>query len=329
MSGDWLAPPPPERIMDDEEAALATQIYTAIHRATHDTERSRQASETFLIGVSDLGTCSERTRRVMAGVKEPETDKLEAFIGSWLGAGVEAAVNFSHPYIRAQVATVVTLQGDAGRYEIEGHADLVHDWGVGDVKTVDGLSVVKRDGPSRQQLFQRHLLCLGLHQTEQLSVPLQDAYTYNVWLDRSGRSKECFVHRDRYSPEVIAEATAWLDETVYAYRQGIAAAKEPPRPWCAKVCGHYADCRMYDSDVEGLIQGGEIGTAVLLRQEAHALAKRAEKMKRDADAVLEGVNGYVRADTGQQFQVRNTWVNPSTYTTHRKGFYRLTVTAVK
>lgn len=326
---DWLAPPPPETVMDEEETALAHLVYDAIHRATHDTERSKQANEAFLIGVSDLGTCAERTRRVMAGVKPEETDKLEAFIGSWVGAGVEAAVAAQHPDVLSQVETTVTLDGDAGHYEITGHADLVHPWGVGDVKTVDGLNVVKRSGPSRQQLFQRHLLCLGLHQQGQLDVPLDEAYTYNVWLDRAGRSKETFVHRDRFNPDVVAEATHWLDETVYCYRQGIAAAKEPPRPWCAKACGYFADCRLYDSDVEGLITDLDIGNAVLLRREATALTKRAKQMASDADAVLEGISGYVRAPTGEQFQVRETWVNPATYTTTRKGFYRLSVTPVR
>jgi hypothetical protein len=209
------------------------------------------------------------------------------------------------------------------------HTYLCGDAMIPTHNTVDGLNVVKRSGPSRQQMFQRHLLCLGLHQQGQLDVPLDEAYTYNVWLDRAGRSKETFVHRDRFNPDVVAEATHWLDETVYCYRQGIAAAKEPPRPWCAKACGYFADCRLYDSDVEGLITDLDIGNAVLLRREATALTKRAKQMASDADSVLTGVSGYVRAPTGEQFQVRETWVNPATYTTTRKGFYRLSVTPVR
>lgn len=321
-----------KRAMSAEEAALAESIYGAIQWYSTNTERSRQA-EAFVIGVSDLGTCAERTRRRMAGVVEEPTDKFEAFIGQAVGRDVEAAIQ--QHYIRegepvlTQAEVTVALEGDGGTYEFVGHPDTVHAWGVGDVKTSDGLSVAQRSGPSRQQLFQRHLNTLGAHHAGLLEVPLEEAKTYNVWVDRSGRTKEVFVHMDTFSSEIVAEATAWLDEVVYSYRQGIEAQKEMPRTWCEKACGFFQDCRMYDTDVEGLILDVDVASAVQLHQEAKELAKLADTMKRDATSVLSQVNGYVRGADGGHYQVRNTWVNPSEFQVTKKGYYRLNVVKIK
>lgn len=314
--------------MDDDELALAQRIYNAVQRASHDSVRSGQ-SKAFVIGVSDLGFCSERTRRKLAGIEEPgEGDKLEAFLGTAIGDAVEQAYLASHPEITVQAEVTVRLEGDGGTYEIIGHPDIVEPDKVGDVKSVDGLTVVKRNGPTQQQLFQRHLGCKAAHEAGLLKVPLEEARTYNVWIDRSGRTKEVYVHIDTFNPEVVEQATMWLDEVVYNYRHNQAAMKEPPRTFCEKVCGHFTDCRQFDSDVEGLITDPEIATAVLMKKESSALTAKADRLKKEANAILEGVNGYVRTVDGN-FQLRTTWVNGTHVDYDRNGYWRINISKVK
>lgn len=322
--------PPDPSGMTEEEASLAADLYHAVQAAATSTERTRQAQQ-FLLGISDLGTCSERTRRMLAAIPEPiVSDKLEAFLGTAIGDHVEAAIRRLYPEVKTQQTVEVSLQGDGGTYVLDGHPDLIHPWGVGDCKTTDGLEVVRRTGPSQQQLFQRHLYALGAHQAGFFGdLPLEQVKTYNIWFDRSGRTKQSFVHMDTYNPEIVAAATMWLDDVVYAWKHGEEAHKEPPRAWCQKVCGHFTDCRLFDSDVSGLITDPDITAALALHQEGLAMEKRGKAMKKEATAALEGVEGYARGEDGVQFQVRWTRVGPSQVSFTRKPYDRLTVTKVK
>lgn len=316
--------------MTAEEARLAEDLYHAVQAAATSTERSKQASS-FLLGISDLGTCSERTRRMLAAIPEPiVSDKLEAFLGTAVGDYVERAIKALFPEVLTQIEVEVRLDGDGGTYVLGGHPDLVHPWGVGDCKTTDGLEVVRRTGPSQQQLFQRHLYALGCWQAGAFrDLPLEQVKTYNVWFDRSGRTKQCYVHMDTFNPEVVAAATMWLDDVVYAWKHGEEAHKEPPRQWCQKVCGHFEDCRLFDTDVSGLITDPEILAAIEAHQEGLALEKRGKQMKKEATAALTGVEGYARGSDGPQFQVRWTRVNESQVNFVRKPYDRLTITKVK
>lgn len=315
------------RGMTEEEELLAAQLYRAVQAASHTSERSEQ-SKTFVLGISELGTCQERTRRLLAGVPEQEGDKLEAFIGTAIGEHVERAIVAAYPDVVTQATVSVTLQGDGGEYTLTGHPDLVHPWGVGDVKTSDGLEIARRNGPSRQQWWQRNLYLLGAHQAGLLDCELADAKTYNVWFDRSGRTKETYVHLAPFDPMAVTDATIWLDEVVYNYRQGTEAMKEPPRPWCEKVCGHYADCRMYDTDVTGLITDPDIVTAVQLHQEGLTMEKAGKRMKEEGQRQLDGITGYVLVGD-KRFQIRHTWVNGTSVAFERKGYDRLSITKVK
>lgn len=310
--------------MTDEERQLAEQLYSALQAAASGTERSQQAGR-FEIGVSNLGVCSERVRRMFAEIPEDPRDKLEAFIGTAVGDHFEAAVKARYPEVLSQLELTTTLVGDGGRYAITGHPDLIHPWGVGDVKTSDGLELAQRNGPTDQQLFQRHINTKAAFEAGLLAVPLDKAKTYNVWVDRSGRTKKLFVHMDDYSEDIVAAAGRWLDDVVYAHRMGEPARKEPPRTWCEKVCGHFYDCRLFDSDVSGLITDPNLITAVEVYREGAELARTGAGMKREATGALAGVNGWLRG-ADQNYQVRWTWINPSDT---RKGYWRLNIATMK
>lgn len=321
-----------ERGMDDLEQGLAEFVYAALQRKTNYSDRALQAKAN-VIGISELGVCQERTRRLMAAVPEPESDKLEAFIGTALGDHVEDAIVAAYAEqgetaLRQQLVSV-DLEGDGGTYTVYGHPDIVlPSWGVIDAKSADGLGVVRKLGPSRQQHFQRNLYCKGAHVAGLLEIPLEQAKVANVWIDRSGRAKELFVNAAPYSEEVVREATMWLDEVVYAYRQGEEAMKEPPRNWCEKVCGHFPTCRQYDSDVSGLILDDEVMAATVLYDEGRALARRGELMKEEAKGILVGLDGYVNTEVGR-FQIRSNQIGASEFTVRKKPSVRLEVRRMK
>lgn len=317
-----LLEPGPDRIMNDEEALLAGQIYAAIQDASTFSERSQQSAD-FRLGISDLGFCSERVRRMIAGIPEPVTDKLAAFIGTAIGDHVEQAIIKRYPNAIQQASVSVNLSGDGGDYVVSGHPDVVFPHGLLlDVKTTRGLGVVRRTGPSQQQQFQRHLYARGAHEKHLFSpdVALDDVKVANVWIDRAADEHTVYVHMEPWSADVVTQATFWLDDVVYAYLHGEAARKEPPREVCFAVCGHAPDCRARDTDVEGLLTDDEILAAVDLYREGIAMVKQGEKLKNEGKAYLTGVSG----STGK-YSVRWVHVNGSHVEFDRQPYERLDI----
>ena len=289
-----------------DEQMLAAQVYDAIQRASTYSERSQQSAG-FQIGVSDLGFCSEKVRRMVAGIPEPVTDKLAAFLGTAIGDHVERACAAVWPQAIMQPAVSLTLHGDGGDYQVQGHPDLVLPEGVViDFKTTRGLETVRRTGPSRQQQFQRHCYGLGAYEAGLFDehVGVEDVRVANVWLDRAGDDHETYCHMESLSVELVEEAALWLDDVAYAYIHGEEARKEPPIEMCRKACGHYADCRAGEGDVGGLLTDDTVLAAVDLYRDGIDLEKQGRKLKDQARANLDGING----STGK-FSVRWVTVN--------------------
>lgn len=313
--------------MTPEEAALATEFYEAIQHKSNYSERSQQSAD-FRIGMSDLGWCSELVRRMLAGIPEPPTDKLDAFIGTAIGDHVEQAWCDYDPYAIRHAEVSVTFKGDHGDYVVSGHPDLIlPDRGiVVDAKTKYGLRVVERTGPNLQQQFQRHGYALGAYQQGMFGdMPLEEVLVANVWVDRTGEDERCHVQMEPFDQQVIDHAAAWIDNVVYAYLHDEVADKEPPREMCAKVCGHFATCRALDTDVSGLLTDPEVLTSIDMYREAQSMASEAEKMKKQAKSYLREVSG----STGTHF-LRWTWVNDSLVPEHtRKGYYKIDLKPIK
>ena len=320
MTTDELVEPGPDRGMTSEEHALAEQMYEAIQEASNYSERSQQSAD-FRIGISDLGFCSEKVRRMLAGIAEPVTDKTAAFIGTALGDHIEQAYCAVYPKAIRQAEVSLSLKGDGGDYTLVGHPDIIDPRGViVDIKTTRGLSIVRRNGPSQQQQFQRHCYALAAFEHYDPDITVADVKVANVWFDRAGDETYPYVHMEPFSPEVVAQAGMFIDDLVYAYLHDEAARKEPPREVCAKVCGHFKDCRALDTDVEGLLTAPDIITAVDLYREGIALEKQGRKLKDQAKAALIDVSG----STGK-FAVRWVHVNGAHVEFDRKPSDRLDI----
>lgn len=321
-----LVEPGPVQGQSTEERVLSEMAYEAVQHFSRNDTRGQQAQD-FRPGVSDLGFCSERTRRMLAQIEPDHTDLLSAFTGTALGDYMEQAYKARFPSAIIQAEVSVPLAGETRTYHLTGHPDIIDPSGILiDVKTSRGLNVVRRTGPSQQQQFQRHCYALGAYKAGLFDpdVTLAKVRVANVWMDRACDEKEFHTHMEPFSMGVVEEAAMWLDEVVYAFEHQQEARKEPPREMCAVTCGFYATCRNLDTDVEGLITDDTILAAVEMHREGGALEKQAKQLKDQAKAHLDGVTG----STGE-FTVRWVWVNGSHVEFDRNGYQRLDVRRIK
>lgn len=285
--------------MNEQEAALAEELYEAIQVGQMTSPRSVQAAE-FRVGISDLGYCSERLRRTLAKQVPQRTDWLAAFAGHALGNYMEQAAKQLWPEAITQAEVYVDLTSDDNEhvYRIFGHPDLIHPKGlVIDFKTDRGLQVVRRTGASRQQKFQRNLYAVGAVNAGLFGddVNLDDVQVANVWMDRACDEKELHVEMTAYEPATVVEAAEWLDEVVYCWKHDQEARKEPPREVCEVTCGFFADCRGRETDVTGLITDPTMIASAAMYDEGLAMEREAKQLKDQAKAHLVGVKG----STGQ------------------------------
>lgn len=229
-------------VLATTEQSLAAEFYSAVQEWSSNTERSQQASDRR-IGVSDIGHCSEYVRRILIE-EEPsqEPDKLAAFLGTWIGAGVEQAILAKRPDAMIQSEVTVELDTDQGSFVITGHPDVVlpSDGILLDVKTAYTLTSITSYSVFEENLqkkFQRHLYGYGCFQAGMFGdLAIEEILVGNMWVDRSGQDHEFEVRLEPLSLDVIEEAKQWLSEVVYNYKAGTEAPREPHRTFCENWC---------------------------------------------------------------------------------------------
>jgi hypothetical protein len=310
--------------MSDVEQELADQIYDAIQADSNFSERSQQSAD-FRIGISDLGYCSEKVRRMLAGIPEPVTDKLPAFIGTAIGDYAERAiVKHLWPDAICQATVSVDLVGERGTFTVTGHPDLVVPSGfLVDVKTSRGLAVPRRNGPSQQQQFQRHCYALGAWEKGLFGdLDLDEIQVANVWIDRAADYREVHVHAEPFNRDVVIQAGFWVDDLVYAYLHDEEARKEPPLTVCENTCGHFADCRIGDAltGAAGLVDDPDVVTAAQVYKDGLAMESAGRKLKDEAKANLVGITG----STGK-YAIRWIHIGESHVEYDRAAYERLEV----
>lgn len=293
--------------MDEVEQQISTDVHDSVDR--HEGQRPR--SQQGLIGVSELGTCRQKTLLKLLQVNESDHQlKMSAIVGDAVGERIERAL-IEHPpegWKRLLRQATVTVDLPSGQFQLKGHPDLVRpDWGVLDLKSKDGLELIRSNGSDQQNRFQRHLYTLGSAQCGLLDIPVERAMTGNVYVDRSGSEEYPFVEVEQFDWAVIYEAEAWLDDVVYAAKEGEDASRDKPRQWCASFCEFFTHCRgVGDTDVTGLIEDPEQVGAVEMYAEGMELAKAGDKKKAEAKKLLKGVVGNT-----DKFAVREVHVGES------------------
>jgi hypothetical protein len=308
------------------QTLLASAAASAIDLATNGSDRSRQ-SKANVVGVSDVGGCREYVRRVVIDeepTQEVHTYDLAAFIGSAVGDKMEDAWIDWHDqrepgvewHKQGEVTVTLTVRGMV--LNIPGHPDLYSRHDLVDFKTVDGLGVVRRTGPTDQQRYQRALYFKALLDAGKVDP---DGWVHNVYIDRSGSDSNPVVWSAPYDPREVEEAVEWLSDVIYAIQMGEEASRDKPREFCYACCPFAPACRGEDdSDVEGLIDDPFILEAIEVYNAAKDAIKLAEKDKQSAASVLADVNGRTPSHI-----VR--WVNigPSDVAYTRAGYRRLDV----
>lgn len=315
--------------MNEQEQDLAKRIYSAMQDFSQHSDRGLQA-QAFRVGVSDLGYCSERVRRMLDQQVPDDTDMLKAFLGTAIGDHVEQAIekHFDSEVIR-QAEVTLTLQVGERTFEVPGHPDLVlpEENVVLDAKTSDGLALARRMGADQQKQFQRHGYGKAAFDAGLLpnAKSYDDVIVGNVWIDRSGDEQEVHVELVPLDLEVIAASAAWLDEVIYAFIHKTEAQKEPAREVCAVTCGFFGVCRAYDTDVSGLLTDPGVLEAINMYREGLALEKQGKALKDQAKPALKGVQG----STGT-VMLRWTHINETEVpATKRRGYDKIDIRKIK
>lgn len=274
------------------------------------------------IGPSDVGFCRQKAALMTRGVEQTDEKPINAAqIGTAIHAYVAQAFEWANPdnWIVERAVTATLPNG----VEISGTADLIlTDWNsLIDTKTVDGFEWVKREGTSQNHRYQRHLYTLGAIE-EGLLRDDGTLLVGNLYIDRSGKEKEPLLLVEPFDPTLTNEIVSWIDDVIYAVKHNEDASRDIPAPVCEKICEWYTVCRG-DLPVE---EGGEIISdadrlaAVRMFVDGRDLEKTGSQMKREAAAMLVDTNGVATID-GDRWQVRNTFVNPTTVQAFEKAGY--------
>jgi len=301
------------------------QLITAAIKGSMDgSARSIQAAE-GIIGPSDVGFCRNKVALMVKGVAPTDSPpKWSAAVGTAIHNYVEAAIKEMYPdWLVGSIDEIETTTVLPSGAEIKGHPDVVVPAAnaVLDIKTVDGFEWIKREGTSLQHKYQRHLYAMGLVQMGLLSS--DNLLVGNVYFDRSGKESEPIVLVEEFDPTLTNEIDSWVQDVIYAVKNGEDASRDIPAAVCERICSHFTACRgaLEVHDGAEPITNPELLAAVRMYVEARDTASAAEKAKKEAQQRLLGVNG----STGD-YNVRWVEVQPTTVQSFDKqGYLRMDI----
>jgi hypothetical protein len=335
-----------DHTMDDFEEAAAAEVYGAIQDASNGTERSAQ-QQAFRLGMSNIGHCQNAAVLMIRQTPPSDVrDKSAAFFGTVAGAAIEEQLKKTHPDWLFQSDTVFKIPSGG---ELGAHPDIVipasaavskgeflanvaarqedpslprkYVQGVWDLKSKDKLDVIKKYGPSRQQVFQltgyaSSCIDAGLLDGDQ-PIWLTDAY-----FDRSGSQHEAYSFGWWYDPAVLNEIDDWIHDVKYAVVNNQEGSKDKPREWCWNWCEYATLCRGNDTDAEGLIEDPAILSTVNLYAEAQKAETAAKKLKESLKPQIPAdLSGTTGTHTVRWVEVGPTVVKEQ----HRLGYRKLDI----
>lgn len=286
------------------------------------TLQSRQGK----LGPSDIGFCRQKaalTTKEIQPTDNPST--AAARIGTAIHRYVGEALSAAHPdWIVDDTKVTATLPSGV---EITGTPDIIApDWNaIIDIKTVDGFEWVKRNGVNQNHIYQRHLYALGALQAG--LVKEENLLVGNFYIDRSGKEPEGLLVLSEYDPTLTAVIDSWVQDVIYAVKNGEDASRDIPAAVCERICPFFTVCRGELETYEGgeNITDPDLLTALDMYVEGRDMVKEGEKMKKEAQSRLYGVNG--RSD---DYQIRWVEVAPTTVDSFDKaGYSRMDVRKVR
>lgn len=300
---------------------VASRVVDAYSAQSMNSARSKQSVERIL-GPSDLGGCrAYLTHMLMESPREARpVPPWAAFIGTWVGEGLEQAYVAAHPRSASQVRIEVDLP--SGRHT-SGTADVIDDEldGVLDFKSLNGNESMVDGEPPFKNLAQIMTYLLGCIQQGLLS----ENATWNlVYVDRSGAEPVPVVISGHLDMSVIEEMEERISQAEYAAMFREEPQRDTPIAICESFCEFYKVCRG-DAQPQGLILEPAVVKAADQYLEGAALVKRGNRLRDEAKAVLKGAEG----NTGTVL-VKWTRINSSEVPTYtRRAYDKIDVKAVK
>lgn len=287
-------------------AQVEARFYGALLKHTQDQPRTQQSQE-YRMGASDLGMCRSFIKHLINQVPYDE-DKMKdpkwaAFVGSAVGDRLEQAYLHSYPGTLVQAEFETTFP--SGRV-VPGHTDVVDVElnAVFDIKSKDGLEMVKAGGPSRPNRYQIATYLRGLVQA---GILKEGARAFLVYVDRSGKDPMPYVVEVVVDDALINEIDEFVGDGIYAAVNGVEAPKDQPYNFCETYCAFFQSCRGGETYAEGIIEDEEAHVALKMFVEARETAKNAESRKKMAGEVLGRYSGVIVADDGP-YEVSQTLV---------------------
>jgi hypothetical protein len=303
--------------MTKDVASIVVDAYSA---QSMNSARSKQAVERIL-GPSDLGGCRAFLTHVLKDSPRDERQKppWAAFVGTWVGEGLEQAYVASRPHSASQVPIRVTLP--SGR-QTGGTADVIDDDldGVIDFKSLNGNTSMEDGQPPFKNLAQIMTYLLG---AIQMGLLTKDATWNLVYVDRSGAEPVPVVISGTLDMDVIAEMEERISQAEYAAMFNEEPMRDEPISMCESFCQFFKSCRG-DWQPPGLITEPAVVKAADQYLEGAALMKRGNRLRDEAKTVLKGQEG----STGTAV-VRWTRINSSQVPAYkRRAHDKIAVTAV-
>lgn len=325
--------------------ALADNIMATLW-ADNDASPRTVQSKASMLGISDIGNCREYVRHMIVETEQDDQTGRNMFPAWWghaieqyvvprlTGPIVEHVVKDTIEYDVTEKGHIVNVVGmqvtlPSGK-KLPGSPDLVlaPQNTLLDIKTVDGMTWVRREGASLQQRFQRRMYTAALIQYGMLTDD-EPVYCGNVWFDRSANEEAPHVEIEQYDEAMLIEIDDWLSDVDYAVLNNEEASWDKPFEWCQKACPFFMSCRgrtgLLGSD--GWIDDpdGTVDKAAAMYAEGSALMKEGKALQREGKGHLVGTSGRTEGYT-----ITSTYINESEVPGYqRAGYDRVSVRPAK
>lgn len=307
---------------------IAAEVVASIQAWEAQSPRSKQAKEGIL-GPSDIGFCRQKAALVTQEVQPTDNPpKWSANVGTAIHNFVERAVKTSHPdWIVGSIDDLEVTATLPSGATIKGHPDIVipSENTVIDIKTVDGLSYYRNQGPSLQHQYQRHLYALALIQNGTFTTN-KPVIVGNLYMDRSGKEPTPILQSEEFNETLTNSVDSWVSDVIYAVQHKEEASKDIAPAVCERICEFFTVCRgsLPDENSEPITDSETIA-AVNAYVKGSELEKEGASLKKQAKTLLEGVSGNTPTHQVRWVEIQPTIVAQQ----ERAGFMRMDVRALR
>lgn len=296
----------------------AAQFGLALEIEDRGRDRSVQTGEGVL-GASDAMSCAQKAVYTITKTAPTNSPKKgQAMRGTYLHAGTLAAVAVTYPHKIIETELKVTLPSGI---ELTLHPDEIDpdEPSVTDLKFVNDLALVRRNGSSDQQKAQTALQYYAAFQN---GIVPAEGIVRNLFVDCDDLDVR-HVEQTGFDMEWVLRADEWFQSVIYAVKHGEEARKEWPIPMCRNYCQYFSLCRGDQITPAERIEDSDIIRAAETYKQVTDEIKELKAVADAAKTHLRGVEGVAGS-----LRVKQVWNNPSEprMSNGRAGYYRLEVT---